>query len=71
MALKIEEFLETKSSNGFHDYEIPDILIEFAESHVKAALKKVYKKARVKEGQILDAKFTNSILNSYSLKDIK
>ena len=45
--------------------------IEFAKIHVEAALKEASKKSKNKEGQITDHKLTNSILNSYSLDNIK
>ena len=45
--------------------------IEFAKIHVQAALKEASEKSKNKEGQITDHKLTNSILNSYSLDNIK
>ena len=51
--------------------DIETMLIEFAEFHVKEALKVASKKSKTKEGQITDYKLTNSILNAYPLKNIK
>jgi hypothetical protein len=54
-----------------HNPDIEKAMIEFAKFHVKAALKEASKKSKNKEGQIIDHKLTNSILNSYSLDNIK
>lgn len=51
--------------------KIQDAMVEFAKLHVEAALKEASKKSKNKEGQIIDHILTNSILNSYSLDNIK
>lgn len=65
-----------KHFNGLHYDDItPERIekyaIEFAEFHVKKALKAASKKSKIKEGQITDYKLTNSILIAYKLDLIK
>lgn len=64
-----KEFLNSKP--GVFSVPTADWMIEFAKLHVEAALKAASKKSKNKEGQITDHKLTNSILNSYSLDNIK
>ncbi len=66
-----EEFLWNKRhGNGFHDHELPDVLIEFAKLHVEAALKEASGKAKI-DIQKHDGFGTHAILNAYPLTNIK
>jgi hypothetical protein len=63
----IDNFLSSKTPTK----DLENFLINFAKLHVQQALKEASKKSKKKEGQITDHKLTNSILNSYSLENIK
>ncbi len=59
-----KEFINKKiDGKVFFDYEVPDILIEFAKLHVDAALEEASEKVGLS--------YKQSILNSYPLDNIK
>ena len=66
-----EEFKRMHPKYVTSEVSVETLMIEFAKLHVEAALKEASKKSKNKEGQITDHKLTNSILNSYSLDNIK
>jgi hypothetical protein len=47
------------------------LMQDFAKLHVERALKIASKKCKEKEGQIIDCKLSNSILNAYPLSNIQ
>ena len=78
--LTAEEFLwDKRNGNGFHDHELPDLLIEFAKLHVEAALKEASEKAhhyhvatwKCEPKGIQPEVNKDSILNAYPLENIK
>jgi hypothetical protein len=76
--ITIEEFLNKKHIVGMTELIAP-IMIEFAQMHVKEALKEASEKATCCEGAIVDLGFEiisadvnkNSIINAYPLDLIK
>ncbi len=73
------EFLNEAQTNPTKGWTTHKLMIEFAKLHVEAALKEASKKARCCDDAIVDLDHTiidayvekDSILNSYSLENIK
>lgn len=73
------EFLPKNNNGKYSRNEVEKAMIEFAKLHVEAALKAASKKAQCEDGAIVDLGFEiisasvdkDSILNSYSLNNIK
>ena len=65
-----EEFLQNKRGRGndlFQDWEIADMLIEFANLHVKEALHAVWEEFR----HGVDEDMEEVMMNAYPLENIK